>query len=225
MKHEITLPLISAFSRRAANLGYDVRMANADSSKKQCLIAYKGQQEICIFDLSGGMRYLPDNPLEQERKQLHSLLLSMKQAHDLYGDAKPLPVKDNHGYRLISSFGDALLAAKMTDDEVRFTTWEYDYDRTGLYQGHYYETNYEGAKLDFAVRAGLIREEQLFSVEELTALHNACIFRGQNDGEITYDEEKALNAVMEKVEDNLPEPVNQPVPISALEQEDEHGIQ
>lgn len=224
MNHEITLSLIRAFSRRAANLGYDVRVANADSSKKQCLIAYKGQQEICVFDLSGGMRYLPGNPLKQERKQLHSLLLDMKQAHDLYGDAKPLPVKDNHGYRLISSFGDALLAAKMTDDEVRFTTWEYDYDRTGLYQGHYYETNYEGAKLDFALRAGLIREKQLFSVEELTALYHACIFRGQKDGEITYDEEKALNAVMEKVEDNLPKPVIHTAPLHSLEQEDEHGI-
>ena len=97
-------------------------------------------------------------------------------------------------------------------------------NRTGLYQGHYYETNYEGAKLDFAVRAGLIREEQLFSVEELTALRDACIYRGQNDYEITYDEEKALSAVMEKVEDNLPEPVSQPAPTPALEQEDGHGI-
>lgn len=226
LQHEITLTLAKAFIRRAANLGYEVKMAGSHSDPQLCMKAYREQQEICQFEMSGGVRFFPDHPLVAERQRLHSLLLSMKQAHDLYNDARPLPVKENHGYRLISSFGDALLAAKMTDDnEVRFTTWEYDYDRTGLYQGHYYETNYEGAKLDFAIRAGLVQKEQLFTTEELTSLRDACIYRGQNDYEITYDEEKALNAVMEKVEENLPEPVSQSTQPRTLEQEDEHGIQ
>ena len=88
--------------------------------------------------------------------------------------------------------------------------------------GHYYETNYEGAKRDFALRAGLIDENQLFTKEELVALHDACVFRGRNDDEISYEDDKKLQAVMEKVEENIPDLIfdrEQP------EQEDSHGIQ
>ena len=158
-----------------------------------------------------------------EREELHSLLLDMKQAHDLYADAAPLELAEIRDYRLISQFGDALLAAKMTKDhEVRFTTWEYTYDHTGVTWGHYYETNYEGAKRDFALRAGLIDENQLFTKEELVALHDACVFRGRNDDEISYEDEKKLQAVMEKVEENIPDLIFDRV---QPEQEDSYGIQ
>lgn len=226
MKHDITPPLAAAFIRRAAALGYDARTVDSESDPDLCLTAFLGNKEVCNFELSGGMRYYPDNPLITERKQLHALLLDMKQTHDLYAGAKPLTVggidkKDS--FRLISEFGDALLAARMgKDNEVRFTTWQYDYDRTGVHWGHYYETNYEGAKLDFAVRAGLIDMGQLFTKDELVALHDACVFRGRNDDEISYEDDKKLQAVIEKVEDNIPDLI---LDKEQLEQEDSHGIQ
>ena len=94
--------------------------------------------------------------------------------------------------------------------------------RIGVHRGNYYETNYEGAKLDFAVRAGLIDKKQLFTKDELVALHDACVFRGRNDDEIIYEDGRKLQAVMEKVEDNIPDLIfvrEQP------EQEDGLGIQ
>lgn len=226
MNHDISPELTAAFTKRVAALGFEIRTAFANSDKELCLIAYQGQAEVCQFVLSGGMRYFPDNPLIVERKQLHALLLDMKQAHDLYADARPLEIggiDKEDGFRLISEFGDTLLAAKLgRDNEVRFTTWQYDYDHEGVHWGHYYETNYEGAKRDFAVRAGLVDEKQLFTKDELVALHDACVFRGRNDDEISYEDDKKLQAVMEKVEDNIPDLIfdkEQP------EQEDSHGIQ
>lgn len=151
------------------------------------------------------MRFMRDNPLIAERKELHSLLLGMKQAHDLYAAAPPFPPAESKGFRLISAYGDAVLAAQMgEDDEAHFVTWQYTYDRSGVTMGHYYETNYEGAKKDFAIRAGLLDEKRLFTEEELTALHAACVFRGQNDEEISYGEEQMLHKVMKKVESNSP---------------------
>lgn len=226
MNHDISPELTAAFTKRAAALGFEIRTAFANSDKELCLIAYQGQTEVCQFELSGGMRYFPDNPLIAERKQLHALLLDMKQAHDLYADAKPFEVEGidkEDGFRLISEFGDTLIAAKLgRDNEVRFTTWQYDYDRKGVHWGHYYETNYEGAKQDFAIRAGLVDERRIFTKDELVALHDACVFRGRNDDEISYEDDKKLQAVMEKVEDNIPDLIfdkEQP------EQEDSHGIQ
>lgn len=92
--------------------------------------------------------------------------------------------------------------------------------------GHYFETNYEGAKLDFAVRAGLIDENQLFTKEEKAVVYDACVFRGRNDEDITYDDEKKLHAVMEKVESSLPELITgqEQQDERTPEQEDEHGI-
>ena len=116
MKHDISPELAAAFTKRAAALGFEIRTAFANSDKKLCLIAYQGQTEVCQFELYGGMRYFPDNPLVVERKQLNALLLDMKQAHDLYADARPFVLRGIHkedGYRLISEFGDTVLAARM----------------------------------------------------------------------------------------------------------------
>lgn len=222
MDHMITPELTAAFTRRAAALGYEIRQTQQAGDEK-LLTAYRSGNEVCKFETGGAMRYMEDNPLVTEREELHSLLLDMKQAHDLYADAAPLELAEIRDYRLISQFGDALLAAKMTKDhEVRFTTWEYTYDHTGVTWGHYYETNYEGAKRDFALRAGLIDENQLFTKEELVALHDACVFRGRNDDEISYEDEKKLQAVMEKVEENIPDLIFDRV---QPEQEDSYGIQ
>lgn len=223
MDHKMTPELTAAFTRRATALGYEIRQTPQAEDEKLLLTAYRSGNEVCKFETGGAMRFMRDNPLIAERKELHSLLLDMKQAHDLYTDASPLEIDDVREFRLISQFGNALLAAKLSkDDEVRFTTWEYTYDRMGVTMGHYYETNYEGAKLDFALRAGLIDKNQLFTKEELVALHDACVFRGRNDDEISYEDDKKLQAVMEKVEENIPDLIFDRV---QPEQEDSHGIQ
>ena len=35
-------------------------------------------------------------------------------------------------------------------------------------------------------------------------LHDACAFRGQNDEEISFDDEKKLQGVLDKIGDNIP---------------------
>ena len=150
MRHDITPALAGAFIRRASSLGYEVRKMEGEDNQTLCLAAFLGEQKICSFEHSGAMRFSKDNPLEKERQELHSLLLSMKQAHDLYTDAPPLKLDGLEKFHLVASFGDCLLAARMDKSgEVRFVTWEYTYDHTGVTTGHYYETDYEGAKQDF----------------------------------------------------------------------------
>lgn len=205
MKHDITLSLAKAFINRAASLGYDVKMSDASNDPKLCLDVFREGEVICQFEMSGAMRYYPDNPLVNERKELHHLLLDMKHAHDLYAEAPSFDAVEVEGFRLISAFGSTVLAAKLSaDNEVRFVTWEYTYDRTAVTLGHYFETNYEGAKKDFALRAGLLDENQLFNEDEIKTLYTAAVFRGRNDDSLCYDDEKALQAVMDKLEENLP---------------------
>lgn len=218
MKHNITPELAAAFIKRAAVWGFTVRQEENAQDEYLLFTASKHGTEVCQFEKSGAMRHYPDNPLITEREQLHNLLLEMKRAHDLYNDAKPLTCDGVTDFRLVSEFGDYLLAAKLgKDNEVRFATWSYTFDRTGVIWGHYHETDYEDAVKDFALRAGLVDKNQLFTEEELVILHDSCVFRGRNDDDITFDDERKLEAVMEKVESNIPNR------IFDHEQEHDHG--
>ena len=88
---------------------------------------------------------------------------------------------------------------------ARFVTWEWDFDRQGVHVGHYFMENYEAAKQDFAVRAGLVNEQRLFSDEQLAVIRNACEFALEDDATLSYAEEKQLRSVLEQIEVLLPQ--------------------
>jgi hypothetical protein len=223
LKHDITPELAKLFTQKAAVMGYSIREEAAEHDPDLLFTAFKGQKEICRFEKNGAMRYWPESPYVNERKELHKLLLDLKERYDLYLNAKPLDCEGVRDFRLISQFGNHLLAAKQSkNNEIRFVTWQYDYDRTGVTLGHYYETNFQGALGDFTVRSGLIDENKLFTAEEMAVLYASCVFRGRHDDELTFDSEKDLQAVIEKLESNLPQ-VNWEQE-AVQEQEDEHGI-
>lgn len=223
MKHDITPELAALFSKKAAAMGYSVRKEADEHDPKLLLTAFKGQEEICRFEKTGAMRFWRDSPYVAERNELHRLLLDLKNRYDLYLNAKPLDCEGVRDFRLISEFGNYLLAARQSEDnEIRFVTWQYDYDRSGVTLGHYYETNYEGALKDFTVRSGLLDENRLFTEKEMTVLYQSCLFRGRNDDDLTFESEQELHTVIEKLEDNLPPAVI--TQVNAQELEDEHGI-
>ena len=64
-------------------------------------------------------------------------------------------------YRSLADFNGVVLAGHPSRLGVQFVTWDWDYGRTGVSQGHYMSNNYEAAKKDFAVRSGLVREQQI----------------------------------------------------------------
>ena len=70
-------------------------------------------------------------------------------------------------YRILADFGDAVLAGHPTERGVQFVTWEWDWDRKGVYHGHYFQNGYEEAKHDFVRRGGLLPKEALFEPEQL----------------------------------------------------------
>lgn len=223
MKHDISPELIELFKKKASFLGYSIREEAVEHDPQLLLSAFQNQEEICKFEKTGAMRFRRDSPFVEERKELHSLLLDLKERYDLYLNAKPLDCEGVRDFRLISEFGNHLLAAKQSkDNEIRFVTWQYDYDRSGVALGHYYETNYEGALKDFTVRSGLIDENQLFTEEEMAVLYQSCVFRGKHDDDLTFDSERKLQDVIEKLEGNLPQEVITQQTVQ--EQEDEHGI-
>ena len=110
----------------------------------------------------------------------------------------------NEDYKILADFGDAVLAGRCCKTGAKFVTWEWDFDRRGVHAGHYFMENYEAAKQDFAVRAGLINEQRLFSDEQLAVIRNACELALEADATLSYAEEKQLQSMQEQIEDLLP---------------------
>ena len=116
---------------------------------------------------------------------------------------KAVDLKDD--YKLLADFGDAALAGRLSQKGARFVTWEWDSDRRGVHTGHYFMENYAAAKQDFAVRAGLVESQRLFSDEQLNAIKNACNFALEADAARSYPGEKHLRSIQEQVEALLPQ--------------------
>ena len=111
----------------------------------------------------------------------------------------------DEAYKVLADFGDAVLAGRSCKTGAKFVTWEWDFDRQGVHTGHYHMENYEAAKLDFAVRAGLINEQRLFSDEQLAVIRNSCEFALEDDATLSYAKEKQLRSVQEQIEMLLPQ--------------------
>ena len=110
----------------------------------------------------------------------------------------------DENYQLLADFSGVVLAGHATQYGVQFVTWDWDYEKTGVTQGHYMSNNYTAAKQDFAVRSGLIRREQLFSPEQLTELSRCVQAVLDDQNELTCDQEALLRETQEQIETLVP---------------------
>mgnify|MGYP000969597867 CR=1 FL=1 len=116
-----------------------------------------------------------------------------------------LPFESVSEYAKFYEAGNSVLAAKvMPNDKIEYVTWEYGYNHESVMWGHYFGENFAAAKQDFAVRAGLIDKQKLFTDEQLAILHGACLYRCMNDMDISYEDEKELHKMLEQIEELSP---------------------
>ena len=102
-------------------------------------------------------------------------------------------------YRILADFGDAVLAGHPTERGVQFVTWEWDFDRKGVHQGHYFQDDYEAAKRDFTVRSGLVQKDALFEPEQLAEIYRALRFVREQDETLSFGRDQELAELMEQV--------------------------
>ena len=107
-------------------------------------------------------------------------------------------------YRILADFGDAVLAGHPTERGVQFVTWEWDFDRKGVHQGHYFQDDYEAAKRDFTVRSGLVQKDALFEPEQLAEIYRALRFVREQDESLSFGRDQELAELMNQVGGLLP---------------------
>ena len=167
-------------------------------------------QPLCSVDRDGIVRFRPvDITGPEVDRQLRTVIQTaghVKEYMRIFECApalKAIGLEDT--YKVLADFGDAVLAGRSCKTGAKFVTWEWDFDRQGVHAGHYFMENYEAAKQDFAVRAGLVERQRLFSDEQLAVIRNACAFALEADATLSYAEEKQLQSVQEQIELLLPQ--------------------
>ena len=167
-------------------------------------------QPLCSVDRDGIVRFRPADITGPEvDRQLRTVIQTaghVKEYMRIFERApalKAIGLEDS--YKVLADFGDAVLAGRSCKTGAKFVTWEWDFDRQGVHAGHYFMENYEAAKQDFAVRAGLVESQRLFSDEQLAVIRKACAFALEDDATLSYAEEKQLHSVQEQIELLLPQ--------------------
>ena len=168
------------------------------------------EQPLCSVDRDGIARFRPADITGPEvDKKLRTAIQTVGQIKEYMRIFERAPALKATGlddtYKVLADFGDAVLAGRYCKTGAKFVTWEWDFDRQGIHAGHYFMENYEAAKKDFAVRAGLVNEQRLFSDEQLAVIKNACEFALEDDATLSYAEEKQLQSVQEQIELLLPQ--------------------
>lgn len=108
--------------------------------------------------------------LYDEMTEIASMVKEYMTAMENAPDLKAIDF--NMPYKKLAEFNDTVLGGTKNQSGYSFTTWSYK--DNALYHGHYLMKDYNGAKQDFAVRAGLVNENKIFSDKELVEIHR-CI--------------------------------------------------
>ena len=181
------------------------------------------EKPLCSVDRDGIVRFRPADITGPEvDKQLRTVIQTAGQVKEymrIFERAPALKVVGlDDTYKVFADFGDAVLAGQLGKKGARFVTWEWDFDRRSVHAGHYFMENYEAAKKDFAVRAGLVESQRLFSDDQLAVIRTACEFALENDATLSYAEEKQLQNVQEQIESLLPQQEQEQEQHSEMEQ-------
>ncbi len=167
-------------------------------------IPVDGFERPILITEEGYVRYMPEvSDLADSLKPIAEQVREMAYAWEY---SRAMPVGDLPEFRLLAECNSIVLAAR--DDSVHgrglhFVTWEYNYERTGMYRGHYTE-DYIYAKEDFAVRAGLVPENKLFTPEQAVEVKTSIDYRIKKDNKLTLAAEDMLKDVAGKLDHAYP---------------------
>lgn len=165
---------------------------------------------LCRISETGSVRYRDADIGSVEREDaLHEVTQTAETVSEYMKlmDAAPLLKAQglDETYRLLADFNGVVLAGHSSRLGVQFVTWDWDYERTGVSQGHYMSNHYEAAKKDFAVRSGLVWKQQLFSPEHLTEIYRCVQDTLVHLYNLTYDREKCLGKIQEQITNLVPD--------------------
>lgn len=170
-------------------------------------------QPVLYVSSANDVFLLPAGSQNEEASELyHQVAMTADEVYEYVEAVQSAPLllaSDlQEDFHLLAVYGGAVLAGRERENNqgYQFVTWIWNYDRTGVTHGHYfYESNFQSAKQDFAVRSGLISKAQLFTPEELTELYRATDHFLEAGPEPDNGQLKAIQEARTKIEYTVPD--------------------
>ena len=162
-----------------------------------CRIKYNGQFQ------SNANKNLSDE-YRSKIADIQDEISMVREYVGLYEHAPQMKADGVSDYRQLAAFGDTVLAATYSEKNgFMFCTWKQNADGDSVFWGDY-SPNYEYVKEAFAVRSGLVNKHRLFSENESAYLCRCVDFAKGNCETLTYEQERQLDKLQEKLTDGYP---------------------
>lgn len=163
--------------------------------------------DLCQVKSNGAILFkdMSSTEMASALNQAAGIVITTSEYLHLCDKAPDLKADSLHDpYKLLADFNGAVLAGIPSKYGVQFVTWQWSYDRASLWQGHFYGNNYAGAKQDFAIRAGLIEKNHLFSDEQLVEVYRCIHETLESSYPITAERQKLLEDAARQIEYGVP---------------------
>ncbi len=167
------------------------------------------EQPICRLHSDGNYTYRSDEHQSDKQAEcflkVEDMIDSAKEYISAYENAPKFEINGIKDYRKLSEFNGVVFGAKDMGSQYgfQFSSWLLTYNRTGAMLGDY-SYNYESSKQAFAERSELVDKYLQFSNEELEDFYRCLGFTKDTNYSLTYDQERTLEKLMDKIEYILP---------------------
>lgn len=212
MAQEQKQSYLKELDRRLNYLGFQTSTQN-----NRVLAVAKSSKHLCEISETDGIRFRSEDLTKAEEELVRGTVkaeaATTLEYMKLMEQAPEMKTGDEIShYKLLADFNGVVLVGHETSLGVQFVTWNWDHDRKGVHCGHYYGQNYEGAKVDFATRSGLLPESRLFSLDQMAEIYRCTHETLDSNYPITDNRRKLLESAASQIEQsvyNLEERVNQ----------------
>ena len=189
--------------------------------EKGCLPVLADGRAAVLVMSHGTVAFNADVERGPEADSVYDLTYRLSQEVYEYTEAMasapPLVAEGLHeGFRVLADFNGIVLAGQELEDDwgYKFATWRRTPDRKAVGSGDYFDGGdyYEGAKLDFACRAGLVDEHRQFTDDQLVELYRCVRETLEGEYPLTRERRELLERAAVQIEDsveNLDERVSQ----------------
>lgn len=166
-------------------------------------------QPICRIHPDNSYTYLPnDHATDNQVEAFHAvekMIDTTKKYITAYENAPQFEIDGITDYRKLSEFNGVVFGAKDMGAQhgFQFSSWFKTYGGTGATMGDY-SFDYEYSKQSFAERSGIVDKNRQFTNEQLEDIHRCVAFVKDMVDSLTYEQNKALGELMDKIESALP---------------------
>ena len=182
-------------------------LTDYDEADQLLLISHKGVH-LTSVNPEGFMYYNNKDLTDSESREVFSHLVDdaevVREYVGLYVSAPQMQPKDVQNYRKFTEYGDVVFAGMYSEKHgFMFCSWRQSDGGKYLAHGDY-SPDYLSSKENYAVRAGLIVKDKIFTQAEAEELFKCAAFARDNCDSLTYEQDRGLMELMEKLQDANP---------------------